>query len=70
MSLKNSARTPIGSVIEKETYYGSITNHQYLIRYVIKVDIQRRFENVQGIQRYRLTWFLACVGEISNEKRL
>ena len=52
---------PIESIIEKENYYASIANHQYLIRYVIKVDIQRRFGKVQGIQRYRFTLFLSCL---------
>ena len=52
---------PIESVIEKENYYASIANYQYLIRYVIKVDIQRRFGKVKGIQRYRFTLFLSCM---------
>ena len=49
---------PIESVIEKKKYYASIANHQYLIRYVIKVDTQRRFGKIQQIKRYRFTWFL------------
>ena len=31
VSLKNSGQKPIGFIIEKEKYYGSIANHQYLI---------------------------------------
>ena len=63
-------KPPIESVIEKENYYASIANHQYLIQYVIKVDTQRRFGKIQRIKRYQFTWFLSCVGKISNEKRL
>ena len=37
VSSKNSGQKPIGSIIVKEKYYGSIANHQYLIRYVIMV---------------------------------
>merc|ERR1711884_437423 len=62
-----SGRTWIGSVIKKENYYGSIANHQYLIRYVIKLDIERRFKKVQGMNRYRFTWFLSCLWRITNE---
>ena len=61
------ARTPVKSVIEKEKYYASIANHRYLIRYVIKVDIERRFEKVQGMNRYLFTWFLLCLWRITNE---
>ena len=58
---------PIGSITEKDNYYASIANHQYLIRYVIKVDIQRRFGKVKGIQRYRFTLFLSCMWRITNK---
>ena len=62
-----SGRTRIGSVIKKENYYGSIANHQYLIRYVIKVDIERRFGKVQGMNWYLFTWFLLCLWRITNK---
>ena len=65
-----SDHTRIGSIIEKEKYYASIAIHQYLIRYVIKMDIERRFGKAQGIKRYRFTWFLLCVGKISSENWL
>ena len=55
-----SGRTWIESIIEKEKYYASIANHQYLIQYVIKVDIQKRFRKVQGIQRYWFTLIWLC----------
>ena len=57
---------PIGSITEKDNYYASIANHQYLIRYVIKVDIQRRFGNVQGIQQYRFYLFQLCIRIIAD----
>ena len=37
---------PIESVIEKENYYASIANQQYLIHYVTTVDTQTRFGKV------------------------
>ena len=37
------------SVIEARNYYTSVGNHQYLIRFVIEVDIQSRFGKIQGI---------------------
>ena len=58
-----SGRTRIGSVIKKENYYGSIANHLYLIRYVIKVDIERRFEKIQGMNRTCLHRFFCVCGE-------
>ena len=70
VSSKNSGQTPIGSIIEKEKYYGSIANNQYLIRYVIKVDIERRFGKVRQIKRYRFTLFLLCLIQISKKTRL
>jgi len=57
----------IGSEKEKEKYYASIANHQHLIRYVIKVDIQRRFRKVQGIQRYQFYLFLSCIRILAHE---
>ena len=43
-----------------------IAVHYYLTQYVIMVDIERRVRNIQEINRYRCTWFLLCVGKISN----
>ena len=62
-----SGRTLIGSIIEKEKYYASIPNHQYLIRYVIKVDIEMRFGKVQGIQRYWFTLVRLCFQILAHE---
>ena len=38
-----------------------IAVHHYLIRYVMKLDVQRSFGKVQGIERYRYYLFLLCV---------
>ena len=58
---------PIGSITEKEKYYASIAKHQYLIQYLIKLNTQRRFRKVQGIQRYRFYLFLLCIRILAHE---
>ena len=58
---------PTYSVIETGKYYVSVGNHQYLIRCVIKVDIQSRFGKVQGIQRYPFYLRLSCTRIFAHE---
>ena len=44
-----------------------IVIYNYLTQYVMIVDIQNRFINVQGINQYWFSWLLLCVRKISNE---
>ena len=59
--LKYSGEKLIVFIIEKDKYYGSIGNHQYLTQYKIMVDIESRVRNIQGIQRYRFYLFPSCI---------
>ena len=67
--LKNIRTKTVWTWMEEEQYYDEIANHCYLTQYVIIVDIERRFRNVQGIKKYRFPLFLLCFLKIADKKQ-
>ena len=68
VSSKDSEQRTVPIQIEKENITKKSPYHHYLPQYVIMVDIQNIFINIQQIKWYRFPLFLSCVQKIVDRK--
>ena len=66
---KNIGRKMFAYGWRKKSIMGKSPYHHYIRQYVIMVDIQNIFINVQQIKRYRFPLFLLCVQKNRRQKR-